>query len=534
MAGLFDFQDPRAAGMYGMAAGLLKAGGPTQYPTNLGVGIGEGILTGQTMQLAAAEAKRRGELINAQVSQMAYEGSPEVRERQRRLTEAQIGHYGTQDDVARAASEAALAKQKVLIDWFAQYGSGAPQSAPTQFDASQAALQIAQQQGMPPGPTRQTAGMIPQIQQQMTQQPARPRPPPFGQLAAYDPETANAARRAWELENPPIQYNPQGVPYDRFGPVPGVASLPTAGPNQLPITIQGGRVQPVEGGVDLYRGIKDIEGRITPEQAEKINADNDRLYFDTGIRRPRVYPGMTFGDAGLQGAPRPAPVPAGRQSDGQAKDKEDILAPTLQVTPKRAAEYRADHPVTRKGVDNSLMDLHRLENDAYKLMNHPGLVMATGAMGSIFDMPGGPAQSFRADLKSLNAKVAFGGLQKMKDSSPTGSALGAVVVAELELLMNSIAAITTDQTPGQMRKNLSILVDRTRETAEGLRNGYGRIYRDVPQLRARPGSAPKRQPAPITAPVQTDPVTDPLVRPMPDAMSAPLDFREIFGDEEND
>lgn len=74
--GLLDYvgglyQDPRAAGLTGMASGLLSAGGPQQFPVSFGQAASRGLLSGFELWSAAEEARRRGQLIDAQTQHLA-------------------------------------------------------------------------------------------------------------------------------------------------------------------------------------------------------------------------------------------------------------------------------------------------------------------------------------------------------------------------------------------------------------------------------------------------------------------------------
>src|SRR5690606_7923357 len=78
--------------------------------------------------------------------------------------------------------------------------------------------------------------------------------------------------------------------------------------------------------------------------------------------------------------------------------------------------------------------------------------------------PGSPAADMAADLQTLGANAAFDRLQQMRDSSPTGGALGQVSERELALLQSGVAASEHSQSPEQFRSNV-----------ERLRRHYDRI-----------------------------------------------------------
>lgn len=64
----------------------------------------------------------------------------------------------------------------------------------------------------------------------------------------------------------------------------------------------------------------------------------------------------------------------------------------------------------------------------------------------------------KADLErtadTIEANLSFAELQKMREASPTGGALGGIAIRELELLGSTVASLKTSQSPEQFRRNL--------------------------------------------------------------------------------
>lgn len=78
-----------------------------------------------------------------------------------------------------------------------------------------------------------------------------------------------------------------------------------------------------------------------------------------------------------------------------------------------------------------------------------------GPIGAVLSNIGGtPAADVSADLNSLAANIAFDQLQKMREASKTGGALGAVSDKETELLSAVVASIRQNQSPENLKKNL--------------------------------------------------------------------------------
>lgn len=72
-------------------------------------------------------------------------------------------------------------------------------------------------------------------------------------------------------------------------------------------------------------------------------------------------------------------------------------------------------------------------------------------------IPESQATNFAADIKALGANLAFNELAEMRASNKTGGGLGPVSERELDLLTGAMGSLQTDQSPANMRKNLSMI-----------------------------------------------------------------------------
>lgn len=85
-------------------------------------------------------------------------------------------------------------------------------------------------------------------------------------------------------------------------------------------------------------------------------------------------------------------------------------------------------------------------------------MFTTGLVGGFLrKVPGTPAYQLDSDVDTLKARSAFGELQSMRNSSPTGGALGAISEGELKLLQAASANLDTGQGERQFDKNLGRL-----------------------------------------------------------------------------
>lgn len=94
---------------------------------------------------------------------------------------------------------------------------------------------------------------------------------------------------------------------------------------------------------------------------------------------------------------------------------------------------------TRTAVDQALDQVGRL---------------STGALSNLI-----PGNQWKANLEAtadtIMANLSFAELQKMREASPTGGALGGIAVRELDLLGATVASLKTSQSPEQYRANLA-------------------------------------------------------------------------------
>lgn len=90
-------------------------------------------------------------------------------------------------------------------------------------------------------------------------------------------------------------------------------------------------------------------------------------------------------------------------------------------------------------------------SEATKLINN----MSTGLSGGLLrSFPGTSAYTLDKTLTTIKANLGFDELQKMREASPTGGALGQVAVQELEALQSTIASLDTGLPGETLKSNL--------------------------------------------------------------------------------
>jgi hypothetical protein len=122
-----------------------------------------------------------------------------------------------------------------------------------------------------------------------------------------------------------------------------------------------------------------------------------------------------------------------------------------------AAETRAalNEEVTGRAANVVIQDIGRLTN---LIENAPWYNPAVGAGSGLLEgLRGTNAADARALAVTIRANIGFDRLQQMRDSSPTGGALGQVAVQELEALQGVLGSLDTAQSEAQFLQNLNRL-----------------------------------------------------------------------------
>lgn len=98
------------------------------------------------------------------------------------------------------------------------------------------------------------------------------------------------------------------------------------------------------------------------------------------------------------------------------------------------------------------------------------MLPVTGAVGgALAGLGGTEARDLKALLDTVKAKAGFRELQAMRDSSPTGGALGQVTERELAMLQATIGNLEQSQSGEQLKRNLQ----RVRKVYEEIIHGPG-------------------------------------------------------------
>ena len=210
------------------------------------------------------------------------------------------------------------------------------------------------------------------------------------------------------------------------------------------------------------------------------------------------------------GAPMAIPIPASPQqrrtearqdlNDSRAAALEasrlEIERERLRIAQAEAAQKQAEQTEAARKAEmvrgesgGELSRIIGLLDEVRADANDNGGWFETGATGSILrDVPGTAARGLQRQLDTIDANAAFSKLAEMRQSSPTGGALGAIAVPELMMLKSSIASLDPNQPHADFTKS----VDRARGVYTGMLNrvdpAAGRVAKATnPRLNATGG-----------------------------------------------
>lgn len=325
-----------------------------------------------------------------------------------------------------------------------------------------------------------------------------------------DPRAVGAAAKSLTLDI-------NGVPTTlTFDPVTG---------GYMPAVIGGGATQPqapaaLSAGGDVFAGLAQAVPGLTVTSAQRSPEHNRDVggvpnsYHLTGQARDILPPNAQQAPAVRQWAaqngmevipegdhwhiePRPGSPIIGRtkeaeaaavaQSEGQVKldqlpEQGRIEADNARI--KKQAELQAQRESDRienapkaraalQGARNAASSVDRAINQALPNVN----VWTAGFAGvPLAKLPGSAAADLRAAIDTVEANLAFDRLQQMRQSSPTGGALGSVSERELTLLGATLASLKQSQSPKQLAENLRFVQQQYKKVLDQMEADYQTDY----------------------------------------------------------
>ena len=199
---------------------------------------------------------------------------------------------------------------------------------------------------------------------------------------------------------------------------------------------------------------------LTPAQkdAEAIIAAE----VQAGKLKPEEVPARRAALIGAGGRMPEDRIPSGyeRAPDGSVRPIPGSEAAQKAEATAKAAQNKAKQQIDR--ADRVIMIIDEVV---------PKIGLTTAGMGSLAaKIPTTEARNVRAQLDAIRANIGFEELQKMREASPTGGALGQVAIQELNFLQSVLGNLDQGQSPEQLRQTLRTIrrsYERWKQAAQG-------------------------------------------------------------------
>lgn len=235
------------------------------------------------------------------------------------------------------------------------------------------------------------------------------------------------------------------------------------------------------GREDLANLVK--SGAITPQQAATVlltPSKDNRIALQKRAELAGLVPGtpeyqtfMLQGGVSSGGAPAQfGSIPQGYQLV-EGVDESGNKSYSMQPVPGGPLDTTKSDIATLETKSTSgttvLGDIQEMKK---KVSENP--LMTTGFVGSVLKRFGGTGALDVDQLgETIRANIGFDRLQRMRDESPTGGALGQVAVQELEALQASLGSLNTSQSSDQLLRNLERLENQYRKSMLNILNTEG-------------------------------------------------------------
>jgi hypothetical protein len=223
------------------------------------------------------------------------------------------------------------------------------------------------------------------------------------------------------------------------------------------------------------------------------------------------------GDVIAEGTPQRT---EGAKPSPESKKYNELLALGVPQEEARAIAYKTVNVDFKRELEESKQEERKEKKEAQQssiistidtLMNTIDTTekqisgFSAGTLGSPLSLiPGTSARDLAANLETIKANLGFDRLQQMRDSSPTGGALGQVAVQELVALQSTVASLDNAQSPAQLRANLKKIQGHYQRWRDAVRKAQQQNQTTIGDLQPQ---------APSPAPTQPQPA-----QPMPQAM----------------
>lgn len=160
---------------------------------------------------------------------------------------------------------------------------------------------------------------------------------------------------------------------------------------------------------------------------------------------------------------------------GKLEAENEAAKTTAKGDAERDLERKKNEPKLRMALMSAKAKTVRLD-DAITRSAEKANGLTTGWGSLLQAVPGTQAHDLSKLLNTVKANIGFDRLQEMRDSSPTGGALGSVTERELEFLQSVYASLEQSQSRDQFLENLEIVRQATKESWARVEAAYQQTY----------------------------------------------------------
>jgi hypothetical protein len=184
---------------------------------------------------------------------------------------------------------------------------------------------------------------------------------------------------------------------------------------------------------------------------------------------------------------------------GRAKDQELVNRLKQEAASQRQKEsvgLEISLPAAKSAVDASVGDIDAQIARVKSLREHKGLGAITGGIMGRLPSAREDATSAQADLNQIISKAGFEALQQMRNSSPTGGALGNVSDTEGKRLEASAAALAQSQGKADFQTKLDRYIADLERSRKSVKSAFDSQYAGVKSNAAPSMGAPAENTGP--------------------------------------
>lgn len=195
------------------------------------------------------------------------------------------------------------------------------------------------------------------------------------------------------------------------------------------------------------REFEELPIRATPKIVTVETEDGRRfsVQMQPGsdvLRLPKIegVPSQQTSTPGIPDIPAPPP---GADPKKWRETYTELAAKKAQTEPERRAQSELKGKIVTEDIDRAI----KLADEAF--------LPVTGLVGEqLSKIPGTAARDVASLIDAIRANIGFEQLQKLREASPTGGALGPVSDRENQFLQSALGSLSQAQSPQQFRDNL--------------------------------------------------------------------------------